>query len=77
MLQEISLIDEKPPDYNLDSEDEAFRQTLSPSIRDVGIRFLLKNRTFVDSQFKNNEKQMKLKFFPVAHKYHFCMSAFL
>lgn len=39
--QEISLIDEKPPDYNLDSEDEAFRQTLVPSISEIELEKVL------------------------------------
>ena len=41
ILQEISLIDEKPPDYNLDSEDEAFRQTLVPSISEIELEKVL------------------------------------
>ena len=40
-FQEISLIDEKPPDYNLDSEDEAFRQTLVPSISEIELEKVL------------------------------------
>ena len=44
IIQEISLIDEKPPDYDLDSEDESFRQTLSnPSVTELELeRFLEK-----------------------------------
>ena len=41
IFQEISLIDEKPPDYNLDSEDEAFRQTLVPSISEIELERVL------------------------------------
>ena len=41
IFQEISLIDEKPPDYNLDSEDEAFRQTLVPSISEIELEKVL------------------------------------
>ena len=40
--KEISLIDEKPPDYNLDSEDEAFRKTLeSPKMSEVDLERVL------------------------------------
>ena len=41
-LQEISLIDEKPPDYNLDSEDEVFRKTLdSPKMSEIELERVL------------------------------------
>jgi len=42
MSQEISLIDEKPPDYNLDTEDEAFRKTLeTPKMSELDLERVL------------------------------------
>ena len=40
--KEISLIDEKPPDYNLDTEDEAFRKTLeTPKMSELDLERVL------------------------------------
>lgn len=42
ILQELTLLDENPPEYNLDSEDEDFRATLAnPSVSELELETML------------------------------------